>query len=450
MSWLPISSVVFPSSTEPSRLVSSFRERLRQTSWAAPATDTLWVPVESPAGAVQRLERQIVALYRAHVKVLSAALSEPLPSDPELGHLARSLRAVRAFYRGWPLLQDNERTHPDAPLPVAPESFLYGRPDVVMGAEGPRVVETNFDTAVAGYEKPDAVWSICAELFELEGQLLRRGRPLAGLRDYFDELAGGQPRLIHWVRTLAAAPECGPVLTFLNDNGRGIQHIAHYAGEPSPAFPASVPGYLHRACSLYTVNRFREQFTRTLRPLVPALRGCTVPLSLTALQSKLFLAWLSDPRTRPPTLTPDERDAVDALIPETRLLAQLRGAALDRVKRHRGDFILKRTDSHMGKHVVFGCNLGQGEWEGLLRELPDQPAEPGDAPPIWLVQERVRPREYTLLEYTEEGPVERRTGLSCSPYLFGGRLRGFETWSLPFTPDHQMLKDAHFIGHFIR
>ncbi|MGK3982322.1 hypothetical protein WME99_04760 [Sorangium sp. So ce136] len=49
-----------------------------------------------------------------------------------------------------------------------------------------------------------------------------------------------------------------------------------------------------------------------------------------------------------------------------------------------------------------------------------------------------------------EGPVERRTGLSCSPYLFGGRLRGFEMWSLPFTPDHQMLKDAHFIGHFIR
>lgn len=449
MSSLPITPISCPPRLPPARLLPSYHERLRQTSWPELASKTLWGPLETPADAVERFERQLVALYRAHLKVLAVALAEPL-SEHGLGPLARLLRSVRAFYRGWPLLDTNERTHPDAPLPEHPESFLYGRPDVVMSTEGPRVVETNFDTAVAGYEKPDDLWTVCADLFELDEALLQRGRPLAGLRDYFTEFTRGEPHLIHWVRTLAAAPECEPILAFLNQNPHGLRHLAHYAGEPSPAFSPTIPGYLHRACTLYTANRSREAFTRTLRPLVPTLAGCTVPLSLTVLQSKLFLAWLSDPQTRPDTLTEEERDAVDTLVPKTRLLGQLDAAALAQVRHHRGDFILKRTDSHLGQHVVFGCNLEQDAWDRLLVELPAEVAEPGNAPAIWLVQERVRPEEYTLLEYTERGPVERRTGLSCCPYLFGGRLRGLETWCLPLDPHHDMLKYMVFIGHFIR
>ena len=57
---------------------------------------------------------------------------------------------------------------------------------------------------------------------------------------------------------------------------------------------------------------------------------------------------------------------------------------------------------------------------------------------------------WTEVEYTDESPVERRAGLLCSPYLFGGRIRGFETWRVPFTPDHEMLRQESFVGHFIR
>ncbi|MDI3290078.1 hypothetical protein [Polyangium sp. 15x6] len=424
---------------------------MRRTSWSDLAPRTLWSPVESPADAVRAFERKLQALYRAHLAVLTMALVEPPPSEPELVRMTRALRAVVHFYQGWPILEEAERTRlSETALREAPVSFLFGRPDIVMGEEGPQVAETNFDTAVSGYEKPDDLWTQSAELFELPSALLQSGRPLAGLKDYFTELAEARPHRIHWVRSAAAAPECEPILAYLNQNPHGIQHFAHYAGEPSPSYSPALPGHIHRACSLYTVNKARDAFTDTLRPLVPTVAGSTVPLRLAALQSKLLLACLSDPRTRPRNLTPEEQDAVGTLIPETRLLDLMSGAELDHVRRNRGDFILKRADSHMGRHVFFGCAVEQDEWEHWLRELPAQPAERGEPPSLWLVQRRVRPREYTLLEFTDEGPVERRAALVCSPYLFGGRLRGFETWRVPFVPEPDMLNQATFVGHFLR
>ena len=392
-----------------------------------------WAPVISPVESVRALEGALVSLYRAHVKVLE---------HPPDGPLGDAIASMQQFYADWPYLADE-------PRPRAPEAYLFGRPDIVLSNEGPKVVETNFDTAVSGYEKPDAAWCLAAERFALHPEAWS-GRPLAGLRDHFEQLAGRAPCLVHWVRTLAAAPECEPILAFLNDNPCGIQHIAHYAGEPARTFSTAIPGYLHRACTLYTVNRHRAAFEGTLRRLVPFLHAATVPLGLSVLQSKLFLACLSDPHTRPTTLTEDEIDAVEAMIPATRTLGQLHGAEWERVRRSRGDFVLKRSDSHEGRHVIFGCRLSQEEWENRLRNLPEERPGPDGVPPIWLVQERVRPREYSLLEYSEARCMERRTGLSCSPYMFGPHLRGFETWRLPFVPNHEMLEDTNHIGHLFR
>ena len=67
---------------------------------------------------------------------------------------------------------------------------------------------------------------------------------------------------------------------------------------------------------------------------------------------------------------------MDTLIPETRLIQLLSGAEMERVRRNRGDFILKRTDSHMGRHVIFGCILDQQKWEDFLREVPAQRRSP--------------------------------------------------------------------------
>ncbi|NTX16045.1 hypothetical protein HUA76_35270 [Myxococcus sp. CA056] len=34
--------------------------------------------------------------------------------------------------------------------------------------------------------------------------------------------------------------------------------------------------------------------------------------------------------------------------------------------------------------------------------------------------------------FSDAGTVERRSGLSCCPYLMGGRLRGLEAWVAHF------------------
>jgi hypothetical protein len=163
----------------------------------------------------------------------------------------------------------------------------------------------------------------------------------------------------------------------------------------------------------------------------------------------MFLAWLSDPSARP-TLTAEEVAAVAALVPWTRLVKRLRGDTLERVRRNREDFIVKKADSYQARDVFFGCNLRQDDWSALLDSKRREPDVAAGTPNLWIVQERVRPKEYGLIEYTDAGIVERRTGVSCNPYLLGGRIRGLETWVTPSVPHLDMIRRTHFVPHFIR
>ncbi|HEY0697407.1 MAG TPA: hypothetical protein VGD43_06315, partial [Micromonospora sp.] len=317
---------------------------------------------------------------------------------------------------------------------------------VIMSRDGPRVVETNFDTAAAGHERPDDLWRIAAELFQPGPDHLAEGRPLAGLRDWFVELCDGRPRHFHWMMKddPATRRELAPVLDFLNRDAGPARHSIHYAGDdPSGVFPDDRPGMLHRACSIFTVNRDRERFAALLHRIGTIAPECTVPSTLSVLSSKLFLAWLSDPAAWPAGLTPAQADAVDRLVPWTRAVPLLAPDELDRIRDHPGRYVLKKADSHQGVDVHFGWDVPAGRWSGLLAECRADPM-------TWVVQERVRPRPYELTEYTDAGVVTRRTGLSCCPYLIGGRLRGLETWLVPARPNRSMLTRMHFVPHFVR
>jgi hypothetical protein len=431
------------------QLLAGFRERFQRTSWSHLSRATLYEPVWSSAREVEQLETRLVALYRAHLKVLELALAEPPPQGP-VGELVRLLRHVRAYYMDWPVIGEMGQL----PLSQGEEArwLLYGRPDIVMGEQGPQLVETNFDTAVSGFEKPDDLWVSSAELFEPGEDFTRWGRPLQGLRRYFEDLSRGQECTVHWLMkdSEGARNQYDPLLQALEQESRGVHHRIHYAGAPVEPSPHPGPAWLHRACTIYTVNRSRAAFTATLEQLAPRVQGCTVPVGLSVLLSKLFLPWLSNPLTRPASLTPEEVEAVETLVPRTRLLRWLEGQEWEQVLHNHGDYVLKKTDSHLGKDVFFGCNLSAPEWKALLEQKRAAPELVQGVPDIWLVQERVRPREYHLIEHTDEGALERRTGLSCCRYLLGGRIRALETWITPFTPNHDMLHAMQFVGHFIR
>lgn len=436
---------------DPAELAAAYRRRLARTPWADQTPDTLVAPVWSDASSVARFEHAVLAVLRAHLKVVHA-LRTGIAGAGAWERYAALEKVVRGYLLDWPVLPGDE---PD-PAELIDEArcarFLYCRPDIVIGPAGPRVVETNFDTSVGGYERPDEIWATAAELFEPPADLLRTGRPAHGLREYFRELADRRPADVHWIMpdSPAVKARIASVIGLLNDNTDGVRHVVHHPGQAVTNHGGAAPGWLHRSCAIFTVNRDRERFATLLRDLLPAAPRCTVPVSLSHLDSKLFIAWLSDREARPPTLSAGEHRALDTLLPWTRVLTLLEPADLERVSAHREDFVLKKADSYQGRDVHFGCNLDDRAWRDLLDAHRAEPDEVDGASNIWIVQRRVRPRIFELPEYTDEGVRTLRTGLSCCPYILGGRLRGLETWITPATPDISMLHRMQFVPHFIR
>ncbi|HEX8304562.1 MAG TPA: hypothetical protein VF612_06780 [Jatrophihabitans sp.] len=430
----------------PAEVLQQFRRLQAKLAWADQTPATLFAPVYTPWASAERFAEAMRQLYLAHVRLLRA-LHDRGPLTPAGRRYAEIAEMVRQYYLDWPVLVDEpQRGGPDDAEPLR---FLFGRPDVVLTDDGPKVVETNFDTYAAGQERPDDMWDIASELFEVEQEYRDFGRPLQGMTDYFLELAGEQPSDFHWIMpdTPATRRELAPLIDYLNRGPATARHLLHFAGDTGfgndPAEATGRIGYLHRSCSIFTVNRDRERFAAMLAELAPLTPTCTVPLGFSVLASKLFLAWLSDPAARPAGLTITEQDAIDALLPWTRILGLLAEPTVNRVICLKDKYILKKADSHQGADVHFGCNIDPETWRSLVMACR------ADHVP-WIVQERVHPTQFSLPEYTDDGVRTRQVGLSCCPYLMGGRLRGLETWITPATPVLSMLTRMQFVPHFIQ
>jgi hypothetical protein len=424
----------------PVELLAEFRRLLAKLSWADQTPDTLFAPVYTTAASAERFAESVRQLYLAHVRLLRA-LRDGGPFTPAGRRYAEIAAPVHRFYLDWPVLADEPWVEPDQPV-----SFLFGRPDVVLTEDGPKLVETNFDTAAAGQERPDDMWEIASQLFQPDQRYRTIGRPLQGMTDYFVELAAGRPSDFHWIMPgdPATRRELPPLIDYLNRGPSIARHHLHFAGDvDGGAEAAGRIGYLHRSCSIFTVNRDRERFAALLAELARVAPLRTAPLGFSVLSSKLFLAWLSDPAARPADLTAAERASIDALLPWTRILGLLTESAVDRIIRLKDNYILKKADSHQAAAVHFGCNSEAEAWRSQVLACRAE-QEP------WIVQERVHPALFKLAEYTDNGLRSRRVGLSCCPYLMGGRLRGFETWLTPATPDPSMLSRMHFVPHFIQ
>lgn len=427
----------------PGPTLDRFRELLARTSWADETPSTLFAPVYTDADSAERFAEAVGQLYLAHLEVLRALVSGG-PFSPAAARYAELAEPVRRFYLDWPVLGEDlapaDLTAPDR------LSQLFGRPDVVLAEDGPKAVETNFDTAAGGQERPDDMWELAADIFSPGAEYLRSGRPLQGTSDYFVEHAAGQPTEYHWIMTddPVARREMTPLIEYLNRAQQLVRHTLHYPGD-DPRLLRPTPGrhVLHRSVSIFTVNKDRQRFGELLAALRPIAGTCTVPVGLSAVSSKLFLAWLSDPEARPASLSEQQRAAVEALVPWTRVLGLLGQPALDQVAAQPAEYVLKKADSYQASEVHLGWNVPPEQWPQLIDTCLADPQP-------WIVQRRVRPKLYRLPEYTDEGVVIRETGLACCPYLMGGRLRGLETWITPPEPDLSMITRMQFVPHFLR
>ncbi len=431
-----------PAGREPADVLAAFRKLLAETSWADQTPDTMFAPIRTPIAQVREFGDQLGRLYLAHLAVLRALLDGG-PFTSTGARYAEMAGPVRDFYLDWPELADDlDRGLLDDPERL---SNLFGRPDVVLAEDGPKTVETNFDTAAAGQERPDDMWRIATELFEIAPSLQQFGRPLWGLRDYFEERAGGRPSHFYWLMKddPVARREMDPLLAVLNAGAELARHSLHYPGDdPAGLATDQLVGYLHRSISIFTVNKDRDRFGRLIAGLAGRAPTLTVPLGLSVVSSKVFLAWLSDPTARPIDLPADQVAAIDQLVPWTRVLSLVPDRELEAVRDQPVEFVLKKADSYQATEVHFGWQLGPTEWNALLERCRADPLP-------WIIQRRVRPKLFRLTEHTDEGVRERETGLACCPYLYGGRIRGLETWITPAEPDLTMISRMQFVPHFI-
>ena len=120
-------------------------------------------------------------------------------------------------------------------------------------------------------------------------------------------------------------------------------------------------------------------------PVLRAVRDgavCMVnPLRCKILHKKASLAVLSDDRNAS-LFSADERDAIDAHIPWTRVVEVRKtvppGATeavdlLDYIAAHRDQLVLKPNDEYGGKGIVLGWEVDQSAWEQAIRIALDEP-----------------------------------------------------------------------------
>ena len=271
-----------------------------------------------------------------------------------------------------------------------------------MGTEGPQVAETNFDMAGRIREAGRPV--------DHQGRPLRAGKRLAPTRPP----PRRAERLLRGVRRRRSA------LHPLDKVARRGPRVRADPGLPQPEPPRRparralracpppptrrTPGPPPPACSLFT-KRVAGGVARTLGPLVPTLPGLHGPPRPLGAAIEALSRRPERPAHAPAESHAQEQDAVETLIPETRLLQHLSGAGRGMAQPRRLHSEAVRFSHGPSCHFrVYFRSRRMGELAARAARAAGQPGEP---PPVWLVQRRLRPREYTLLEYTDGGPVEQ-------------------------------------------
>ena len=156
-------------------------------------------------------------------------------------------------------------------------------------------------------------------------------------------------------------------------------------------------------------------------PVVRAVREgrvCMVnPFRCKILHKKASFAVLSDEENAH-LLDADERRAIDAHVPWTRLLSErrtmIRGKSIDLLPyaaEHREELVLKPNDEYGGKGIRLGWLTPAAEWEAALRQALEEPH---------VVQERVRIPEEPYPSFVD-GRVEwTRRMQDTAPFVYYG------------------------------
>jgi hypothetical protein len=394
-------------------------DRLRDGEYvhAVPSATTAVRPVVLPAASYAELFTATTGLLR----LLRRALLESAPTS------AGRVAALGADEELYPLFMGG---------PAEEEyATCIARPDVVVGADGPRIIEFNIGSGIGGVV--DTALHTTAWVAAFGGA---ERAPFTAT----DPLAVRDQLFVQAVQDLGVKPAVAIVGTFRDFDGRRNRYFEVQADslrrsglaaelfEPEdlvaglglPGGPTYQLGLRH-----FTVLEWRA-LGIDFAPVRAALAaGCTLIASQTAylVANKKVLGWVSEGR---PWMTDHDRDLVERYLPWTRVVG-------DRPTRWRGTvrplpellldrpeaFVLKPSIGMSGQDVLVGRNCPMRRW----REAVAGAVAAGDH----IAQEYVAPLPCRVEFVEGDDLFEADVHPIYSPFVFGGRPAGCMVRYLP-------------------
>ncbi len=148
------------------------------------------------------------------------------------------------------------------------------------------------------------------------------------------------------------------------------------------------------------------------------------PFRCKPIHKKAIFEVLTDDELQP-LFTADERAAIRAHVPWTRLVREGHstrfGERIDLpeyVRRHRDRLVMKPNDEYGGKGVFIGWETSESEWEAALAEALRSP---------YVVQEKVDLQRLSFPSLVDGGLQFRDLVVDLDPFVFGGEVEGFLT-----------------------
>ncbi|MFF3751418.1 hypothetical protein ACFYYH_13315 [Streptomyces sp. NPDC002018] len=369
-----------------------------------------------PLVAAREAYDELFSAARALLRLLERAVREAAP------HRAGRLKALDADQEPYPFF-------------VADEDFeiryaaAMARPDVVIGADGPKFIEFNVSGTFGGpteihlfteawtriYGGPDTAPFHGHEPFAARAALYR---------DVCAEL--GLPPAVALLGSRLDRPGAESARYYELEAGYYRRHgLASEFLEPADLTAGSGDELRYRLLHRYfAVDDWRD-LGIGLEPVHRAVAQGAVlfpPQSSYLIANKKTLAWISEGQ---PWMTDEDRDLVARYLPWTRLVHPRkvewnRGhhdlAALLLGNRH--EFVLKKAIGMMGLQVTLGPYATDQEWgTAVAAALAD-----GDS----IVQEYVEPGRYRMEMSREAGPQPQYVDIApvLSPVLFGEAAAG--------------------------
>lgn len=395
--------------------------------------DRKFLPVLLKKAELDRLDEEIWNIHSAHLRLLkSIDKLDPFPRA-----YLNALRCLYASADTWGFSDPSQLLPPE--LLRQKDFALYGRPDMVLTTTGPKIVETNFESGIGGYENAGDLFEMAKHILGIDGRYA--GNPLSALAGIYDRVADmGHPDII-WISTPSSNRQrmFDDMITRINRYARHSRvHVAHPGGPLRTAFPVtSDRPLLFRSVSLHTVLSSRTDYASLFAQL---FRICPNTLLANAdgiLSSKLMLALCSEFADLGEILVPSEIEAIRRLVPWTRIVGLLNDHDRQRLIKERHRYVLKRADSYRGKHVHFGRDLDAGEWAMLIEEKEKiiqgghVHMDDSGLPDVWIAQEFIQPAGIEVMEIKPTGITRRKTELCCSPFVIHGRIGAILLWTFP-------------------